>query len=512
MSWKRVFVACSAVLAGAGAGGAAAAGPTTLPAEDAARLAARRTPLVRLFEACRPSVVTVTVARKGSPAGAPESRPAGESPPSRAVTHTERGSGFVIHSDGYVLTVAHVLRYGGRCRAYRDDGRGYRAEVVARDDTLDLALLKLDSREIFQPIKLARSDDLMVGERAVVLGNPFGFGLTLGAGVITGLDRKTKTDFTFLTNVIQTDAGICPGVSGGPVVNAFGEVVGMAVSRREDAQSIGFATTTDTIRAAFPALLAPEERYGFVLGLQATPGLAARVTHVEPQSPADEAQVRVHDVITAVEGRALRTGIDFYLSLVGREGGQKLRLRLLRKHRPVDTVVTLGAVPFRPAVEPGPITAGLNYRAYRGKWKALPDFDRLKPAASGTTKTFGPGTYREKDRFALVFTGYVEVPADGVYAFYTRSDDGSRLYLGDRLVVDNDAVHGSVERRGFAALRAGLHPIRVTFFDADGEEELTVCYEGPGLEKRPIPENVLFRPKDRPAPEPETRSPSNGPK
>jgi len=501
---RCVRLMAAAVVAVAGARPAAAqGGPTTLPAAEVARLAARRTPWVQLFEACRPSVVTVLVTRtadRARPLAAPSGGAGdGEGPNG---PHVERGSGFVIRSDGFVLTVAHVLRRGGACKVYLDDGRGFLADVVARDDSMDVAVLKIDSRDIFQPLRLGRSDDLMVGEATAVLGNPFGFGLSLGPGVITGLERKTKTDFAYLGNVIQTDAGINPGMSGGPLVNAFGEVIGMAVSRREDAMGIGFATAIEVIRAALPQVVAPEQRYGFVLGIEATPGLAARVLRVAPGSPAEEAGVRADDVITAIDGKALRSGIDFYLALVGRAGGQKVRLRLLRGEKRVVTTVTLGSVPLQPAVEPGAVAEGLDFELFRGRWDSLPDFARLKPAATRVAPAFALGDGAGQDGFALRFRGYVRVPADGVYAFYLKSDDGSRLHLGERLVVDNDGTHPSRERRGFAALKAGLHPVTVTYFETVGEEELVVSYEGPGVDKQPIPTAALCRPKPQPKPAP----------
>ena len=99
---------------------------------------------------------------------------------------------------------------------------------------------------------------------------------------------------------------------------------------------------------------------------------------------------------------------------------------------------------------------------------------------------------KTKDFFALKFTGYVEAPADGLYTFSTKSDDGSRLFIGDELIVSNDGLHGVREASGLVRLGRGKHAIRVEFFEHDGQELIEVFYEGPGLDKQSIPPTALF--------------------
>src|SRR5690606_11163883 len=96
------------------------------------------------------------------------------------------------------------------------------------------------------------------------------------------------------------------------------------------------------------------------------------------------------------------------------------------------------------------------------------------------------------DHFALRHRGLIDIPADGLYTFATASDDGSQLLIDDRLVVDNGGLHGTVERSGTVGLRAGTHTIEVRFFEASGGETLTATWKGPGIEKAPIPAEVLF--------------------
>ena len=143
---------------------------------------------------------------------------------------------------------------------------------------------------------------------------------------------------------------------------------------------------------------------------------------------------------------------------------------------------------------------GLDFAYYEGEWKELPDFAALTPIASGTVANFDLTPRARDDRFGFTMTGFVTVPRDGVYTFYTASDDGSKLFIGDALVVNNDGLHGKREKYGAVALAAGLHAIRVTFFDRTGDDALEVSYEGPGIEKQSLPASVLYRaapPADR---------------
>ena len=101
-------------------------------------------------------------------------------------------------------------------------------------------------------------------------------------------------------------------------------------------------------------------------------------------------------------------------------------------------------------------------------------------------------TAQGRGTFGFEYHGYVKIPSDGVYIFYTASDDGSRLYVGHKLVVDNDGLHGLAERKGALALARGCHPIRVYYFEKTGGDELKVSYKGPGFDKTVIPDSALF--------------------
>jgi alpha-L-fucosidase len=171
--------------------------------------------------------------------------------------------------------------------------------------------------------------------------------------------------------------------------------------------------------------------------------------------------------------------------------------RAFRDGRPVSETATqtFTKVAPRPAEKVAGVVPGLRYAYFEGEWDRLPDFSALTPQRTGTLANFSFAPRAREERFAFEYTGYVRVPADGVYAFYTDSDDGSRLYIGDTLVVDNDGLHGMREARGVVALAEGLHPLRVTFFEKTGGDGLTVSFQGPHVPKRPIPDSALFRPR-----------------
>ncbi|MCI0696739.1 alpha-L-fucosidase [candidate division KSB1 bacterium] len=135
---------------------------------------------------------------------------------------------------------------------------------------------------------------------------------------------------------------------------------------------------------------------------------------------------------------------------------------------------------------------GVKYAYYEGDWDRLPDFKTLKPVKEGILRNFDFSPRQEVERFGFEYAGFFRVPETGVYAFFTDSDDGSRLYIGDTLVVDNDGLHAMHEERGVIALAAGLHPIRVTFFEKSGGDDLKVYYKSLKQEKQPIPEAMLF--------------------
>jgi hypothetical protein len=137
--------------------------------------------------------------------------------------------------------------------------------------------------------------------------------------------------------------------------------------------------------------------------------------------------------------------------------------------------------------------AQLNYSYYEGVWTSVPDFGSLTPVKTGRVSTFDVSPKDQNDEYAFRFEGYVNALADGQYTFYTNSDDGSLLYIGSQLVVNNDGLHGMQERSGTIGLKAGYHAIQLDFFQRWGGQGLQVSYAGPGINKQLISAAALFR-------------------
>ncbi|MCC6396006.1 MAG: alpha-L-fucosidase [Bacteroidetes bacterium] len=171
-----------------------------------------------------------------------------------------------------------------------------------------------------------------------------------------------------------------------------------------------------------------------------------------------------------------------------------IRARCFRDGKPVSGVAEASfqkVTPLPASVSPE-LKPGLRFKCFEGDWDALPDFARLTAVSEGVTPGCDIAQRLPGDHFAFEFTGFVKVPADGVYEFSTESDDGSRLYIHDALVVDNDGLHGMKHASGVIALAAGVHPLRVTHFEKTGGEGLVVYWRSAGTRKTAIPAEDFF--------------------
>ncbi len=163
---------------------------------------------------------------------------------------------------------------------------------------------------------------------------------------------------------------------------------------------------------------------------------------------------------------------------------------------PVDESLlppSFAKVPPRPRDPENPANgaAGIAFECFEGTWDRLPDFSRLKPVKSGIAERIDAAQRSRDERFGMRFTGFIAVPRDGTYAFWTTSDDGSKLFVGSEEVVSNDGVHAAVEVAGEIALKAGKHAITILYFNGAGAPVLDAAWRGPGMEKRPIPSSAL---------------------
>ncbi len=161
-----------------------------------------------------------------------------------------------------------------------------------------------------------------------------------------------------------------------------------------------------------------------------------------------------------------------------------------------------GEVLFTKAPQPEPIASvsGLHYRYYHGSWHELPDFSGMEAVKSGTVADFSLEPRTQQDDYGFLYEGYIQIKQAGKYTFYTKSDDGSKLWINEQLLVDNDGLHALQERLGAVYLTEGYHPIRVTFFDRKYADGLQVSYEATGIAKQTIPGEVLFTKAPQPEP------------
>src|SRR3954471_6700103 len=328
---------------GASSSPSAAQGATS-QASSAALNSSRRTAITDAVARVAPSVVTVqTEVMERIPADVFEQFFGGRSGERAAAG---LGSGFIVRSDGAIVTNAHVVAGATRIQVALRDGTTYPAKLIGRDETNDLAVVKIDAKNL--PVApLGSSSDLLIGEWAIAIGNPFGFLLgnsepSVTAGVISGTGRNLVgrgEGNGIYVDMIQTDASINPGNSGGPLVNALGEVIGVnssIYSPTGGSVGLGFAIPINRVkRVAEDLLLHGAVRTPWIgVKLQNAPNgdprallTAGAVVHsVAPGSPAARAGIRTGDVIVRSRDRVLRNAYDWQAELLDLRVGEEVPL------------------------------------------------------------------------------------------------------------------------------------------------------------------------------------------
>jgi len=247
------------------------------------------------------------------------------------------GSGLVVHEDGYVITNAHVIRSAERIKVVFSDGSEFAAEITSADESKDLAVLRIPAKKKLPFIHLGRSDDLMIGETVIAIGNPYGYANTVTSGVISAVGRDIQiTDDFWLRGLIQTDAPINPGNSGGPLLNINGELIGVNTAVRAEAENIGFAIPVDMLADNLSHMLMPEKlrrvRLGLAMGrMKSVSGYTGLVVDsVSKGSPADEKGMAAGDIVLEIDGRRLTSVIDFYVKMMGKEIGEPIKVAYVR--------------------------------------------------------------------------------------------------------------------------------------------------------------------------------------
>jgi serine protease Do len=265
------------------------------------------------------------------------------------------GSGYIISDDGYILTNDHVVGNASKVVISMTNGEHYDAEIVGKDSYTDIALLKIDKKDL-PFVRFGNSDDVIIGEWVIALGNPFGLfevnqKPTVTVGVVSATGMKLSAgENRYYRNMIQTDAAINSGNSGGPLVNSVGEVIGMNTliftgnSYATGNIGLGFAIPINKVKQIVEKLKKDgkiERNYWIGMQLQTVDQQIANyfklknvqgviVVRVEKGSPADDAGIKNEDIILAVNGEKINSDSDFYGIVTESNIGDKLKLKILR--------------------------------------------------------------------------------------------------------------------------------------------------------------------------------------
>ncbi len=247
------------------------------------------------------------------------------------------GSGFIIHPRGYLVTNAHVVKNATEITVIMADAKECQGEVVAMDEGLDLALLKITAPGPLPTVTLGDSDDLLIGETVLAIGNPFGYSQTLTDGIVSAIHRKVVLDERQgPQDLIQISAPINPGNSGGPLINMKGEVIGINNAIRKAAQGIGFSIPINRLRESAGKMVSVERLYRLDFGADVVDAWTepkdaaprqtrgALVRYVRSESPAATAGFQVGDVVTAIGAAAVLSALEFQLELLDHNPGESI--------------------------------------------------------------------------------------------------------------------------------------------------------------------------------------------
>ncbi len=287
----------------------------------------------------------------------PNQSPLGINPQPRKYEKKGSGSGFIIRSDGFILTNNHVVGQADDIVVTLNDKRKFKGKVWGRDSYTDLALVKIEGDNL--PVAtLGNTKDIRPGDFVIAIGSPLGLDHTVTFGIISALGRSLG-DLNSNLQLIQTDAAINPGNSGGPLLNIQGEVIGINTAIRGDGQNIGFAIPVDLAKDISQQLLEHkkiqrpylgiymqdlDDKLALSLGLQAkTQGVI--VAKVIQDSPAQLANLLQGDVITKIDGKSVISAKDIQEIVKSHKLGDKLHLLILRQGQFAPIELTVGEYP-----------------------------------------------------------------------------------------------------------------------------------------------------------------------
>jgi S1-C subfamily serine protease len=319
----------------------------------------------KLYEESSPGVVEIksTISGAGSAESGAQESPFGESAGPEGFGQggeeagsMATGSGFEVDEEGDIVTAAHVVDEASSVEVILQDGTTVKAEVLGIDEASDLAVIKIDPSGIEpHPIEVADSSELKVGASVAAIGAPFEYAWSFSTGIVSGLDRTIEAPDGFsVSHAIQTDAAVNPGNSGGPLLDAEGEVIGVVDQIATDGSAdqssgVGFAVPSSLVSAELEQLEAGRAVGHAYLGVAtATPTKrteGAEVAEVVAGSPAGEAGLRQGDVVTELEGEAIDSTEDLVAAIAAHEPGDTVTLGIERGSKSTSVKVTLGTQP-----------------------------------------------------------------------------------------------------------------------------------------------------------------------
>lgn len=261
------------------------------------------------------------------------------------------GSGFIISSDGYVVTNRHVVADSTKVKVVLTDSKSYEAELVGIDDSLDIALLKIDGQNL-PHVKIGNSDKMRIGDELLAMGYPLSLGFTVTRGILSGIGRNMNMGNLDLGTYLQTDADITFGNSGGPLLNTKGEVIGINTMILSEGETYGFAIPSNLFTHSIDELKehGRVRRGALGIGVSALSEEAleyyglergALVTAVYDDFPAKKAGVQRDDVILEINGKAVKDNLDVVSTIANMRPGEEVKLHLLSRGKETTKTVVL---------------------------------------------------------------------------------------------------------------------------------------------------------------------------
>jgi putative serine protease PepD len=335
------------IYAGVGGGGHSATHTVvaSVPAQSAATTTAAATPLTTLYKNVSPGVVDIVVNTTSQSDNGFFGGPGSQS--SQA-----EGSGFVYDSNGDIVTNAHVVDGETAIKVRFQDGKVVTGTLVGKDESTDIAVIKVDAASELHPLTIGTSSGLLPGQTVVAIGSPFGLADSMTAGIISAVNRTITAPNNYsISGSIQTDAAINHGNSGGPLLDASGKVIGVNAqieSNSNDNAGVGFAIPIDAVKSVADTIISGgkvEHAYAGVSIGDTSNDTGAQVSRVVSGSPADKAGLQAGDVITAIDGKSISTADDLTALVNTYKPGDTAKLTVTRNGSTKTLTITFGQRP-----------------------------------------------------------------------------------------------------------------------------------------------------------------------